>query len=837
MRLRILALSLSIALPALAGDRAPILDRDHEKAQAKHYVLEAQHVLSDAERADLASEGVQVQRALPGGRYLVRVADGSTFDNSDPRVKSLAAMSVTDKLQRSAYRAARNTAFARLHVLFHQDVSIDDAIAAIEAVGGSAEEPLVVRFGMLHSLKARIPSSAITDFAADDRVFKVDGTKMHKAVSYNAQAAALSHVNTIQAASYNLSGAGVVLSIFELAPADPTHPEFSGRFTVHFQCIGASDTQCNRTDYKQHATHVSGTMIAKGLNADAKGMSTEATLHEFRAACPNNDVTSATACGGDWIENKDVTIKTLNSVADNNSWGFTLGWVPEGTTGWSWEEDDELIGGYDDEVSASIDAAAIDSGTLMVHAAGNEGQNSGPTTAPFRHNHVDENFNPTSDVWCYSQDGTGNDCPATSCPGGKARCETTRHPVRSPFGAINWLASEKNVLAVGSVTSEPLISTFTSRGPAKDGRVKPELSAKGQPLFSTFPNGLYGSLQGTSMASPVVSGTIGLFTQQWWKLTGNASVRPSAVMLKAIAIAGADDLGLAGPDATYGFGLLNGKKSVDIMIADNAQGKRIKFDSATQGSQFDYPFTLATAQDLRFVLSWFDPETIVLTSDPTQPVLINDLDLKVVGPTGATTLPYALNKNDPCYTFGSGAVCQPAARAVNVVDNNEEVEIKSAAAGVYHVIVTGSHVVQSPQAFVLVSANADLGAIVPPCTDVTEPNDTADTAYGPLTLSGVVTAAICSDSDVDNFKFTSNAPGTVAVTVTTTDTPVKVTLAGNTINIPANTTQSVSATAGAAPTQFIATVALNGTRGATGVYSIRANFPFAAPAHRRASRH
>ena len=703
MRLRFLALSLSIALPALAGDRAPILDRDHERQLAKHYVLEAQHVLSDAERAELASEGVRVQRALPGGRYLISVVDGSTFDASDPLVRTLSAMTVTEKLQRSAYRAARGATFAPLQILFHDDVTIDDAVAAIEAAGGATDEPLVVRFGLLHSLKAHVPSSALAALASDERVLKINGTRMHKTVSSNAAAAALSHVNTIQAGPYNLSGAGVVLSVFELAVADSTHPEFGGRFTVHFQCVGSSDTQCNRTDYKQHATHVSGTMAAKGINADAKGMSFEATLHEFRAACPNDSITKASDCGGDWLDNKDVTIKTLGSVADSNSWGFTLGWVQEGTAGWSWEEDDELIGGYDDTISASIDAAAIDSGTLMVHAAGNEAQASGPTNAPFRHNHVDENFNPTSEIWCYSSDGTGNDCPVANCPNGKTHCETTRHPVRDPFGSINWLASEKNVLSVGATNSEPVIAGFSSRGPAKDGRVKPELTAKGQSLFSTFPNGLYGTLQGTSMATPVVSGTIGLLTQQWRKTINDATARPNAVMLKAVTLAGADDLGLEGPDATYGFGFLNGKKSADIIIADGGQGKRIKSDSAAQGSQFDYPITIAAAQDLRFVLSWFDPETVVLSDDPTQPVLINDLDLKVVGPTGATTLPYVLDKNDPCYTFGSGASCKAATRAVNVVDNNEEVEIKSAAAGTYHVIVTGKRIVQSsPQAFIVV---------------------------------------------------------------------------------------------------------------------------------------
>ena len=578
-------------------------------------------------------------------------------------------------------------------------------------------------------------------------------------------------------------------------------------------------------------------MIAKGINAAAKGMAPEATLHEYRGADPKDN----------WLQQKDTTLRDLGAVGDNNSWGFTVGWSQEGLAGWTWTEDDELLGGYDDTLSAVIDHAAIDNQTLMMYAAGNEGQNTGPTDPPYGHNHVDDNGNPTKDVYCYTADGTGNDCPVSPngpCSIGTQFCEKTRHPVRAPFGSVGWLASEKNVVAVGATDFQPAIANFSSRGPAKDGRVKPELTAKGQTLFSTTPNNGYGRLQGTSMATPVVTGTMALFTQQWRITTGNATARPSPVMLKAVAIAGADDIGIAGPDATYGFGFLNGKKSADIIIADGGQGKRIKMDSVAQGAQFDYPVVLIAPQDLRFVLSWFDPETVTFTADPTQSVLVNDLDLKVVRPDGSTALPYALNKNDPCYVTGSGVACQPAVRAVNTVDNNEEVEISGASAGVYHVVVTAKRVTaSSPQAFVLVSSNADIGTPAPQCTDVTEPNDTAATAYGPLSLSSVITAAICPDTDTDFFKFTTNAVGTASVTVTATDTAVTLTLSAPGVTtaqktIAANSTDTVSTTVStAAQTQFLAQVSLSGTRGATGIYTLRASFPFAAPIHRRTATH
>jgi hypothetical protein len=841
MRIRSLLFAVLIPLVATA---APVGDRDHEARGGRHFILEAQHVLSDAERASLASEGVTIQRGLPEGRYLIRVAAGSPFDDSDPRVRVLALMTVADKLQRSAYHAAsRGLAFARLKVLFHDDVAIGDAIDAVTSAGGTIERPLSTEFGPLRSLMVQLPSDSLQQFAADERVMLVYGALPHQAVAYNAQAAAQSKVDVVQAAPYNLTGKDVQLSYFELAPPDTTHPEFGGRLTTHITCTGPNDSSCNSVSNQQHATHVAGTMIAKGINAAAKGMAPEAMLTQYRGADPNDQ----------WLTDKDTTLKALGGVGDNNSWGYTVGWCSAncgGTTGWTWTEDDDLLGGYDGTLSAVIDHAAIDNQTLMMHAAGNEAGESGPVQTPFQHNHVDSHGKATTDIYCYSQDGSGTDCPNIKsvglalCSSNVAFCETVHHPKgQSPYGSVNWLASEKNILSVGSTDSSGTISSFSSRGPTRDGRVKPELTAKGQSLLSTFPNNSYAREQGTSMATPVVTGTMALLTQQWRITTGDATARPQPVMLKAVAIAGADDLGNPGPDATYGYGFLNAQKSVDIIIADGGSGKRIRFDSASQGAQFDYPLTVSSAGDVRVVLSWFDPEALPIGTDQvTTSVLINDLDLKIVGPNG-TTLPYMLVQNDPCYA-NDGTPCQPAQRAVNNVDNNEEVEIKGAAAGTYHVIVAGTRVTANPpQPFVVVATGGNFAPLAAPCIDVTEPNDTPATAYGPLTLNTVVNAAICSDTDVDNFKFTTNGLGAVNFTFSSVDTPLTVTVTGPGIttltkNISANTNNGFgTTTTTAAPSNVNVEVKLNGTRGATGAYSFQVQFPFNAPPRRHSAKH
>jgi hypothetical protein len=398
-------------------------------------------------------------------------------------------------------------------------------------------------------------------------------------------------------------------------------------------------------------------------------------------------------------------------------------------------------------------------------------------------------------------------------------------------------------MAVGSVGITKGISGFSSRGPAKDGRVKPDIVAKGQALFSSVYTGTtwdvarncaalnvtsYGCAQGTSMATPVVTGTMALFAEQWKKSNGGA--RPLPQTLKALAIAGAEDLGNPGPDYTYGFGFLNAKNTVDLIVADNGQGKRVKIDNASAGSTFNYSMALSSSQDVRVVLSWFDPEVLPLGSEEVaDKTLVNDLDVKIVAPDGSTVLPYVLDRTNP----GANAT-----HGVNTVDNTEEVEIKGAPAGTYHVVITGSNIPQGPTQFVLVS-NADLTAAPPPCVDATEPNDTVATAYS-MPSSIDLKGDICSSTDVDNFTFHSTTSGTVQITIKSADSPLKATLitngvSGNPVAIAAGTTGGFTVIAPTGTTTYVVRVEANGTL-ATGAYTINAKYPVASGAKRRAAK-
>lgn len=122
-------------------------------------------------------------------------------------------------------------------------------------------------------------------------------------------------------------------------------------------------------------------------------------------------------------------------------------------------------------------------------------------------------------------------------------------------------------ITVGSVDKRKQLASYSSRGPTKDGRLKPEVVAPGSAITSTLPparstlaTGLlggsqttqavwYGPLSGTSMAAPHVSGVIALM------LEVNPSLTPLEV--KQILVATAQDLGQPGRDNETGYGFVN----------------------------------------------------------------------------------------------------------------------------------------------------------------------------------------------------------------------------------------------------------------------------------------
>ncbi|HBE79229.1 MAG TPA: hypothetical protein DDW65_15870, partial [Firmicutes bacterium] len=121
-------------------------------------------------------------------------------------------------------------------------------------------------------------------------------------------------------------------------------------------------------------------------------------------------------------------------------------------------------------------------------------------------------------------------------------------------GTIDTPGINPKVLTIGSIDDQQTLtnqddqlSRSSSRGPTIDNIAKPNLVAPGANITSTWTNGNYRSLSGTSMATPMVTGAVALICQKW------PDLRPDQI--RQLILKNAHDMGL-GPEL-QGAGILN----------------------------------------------------------------------------------------------------------------------------------------------------------------------------------------------------------------------------------------------------------------------------------------
>jgi len=209
------------------------------------------------------------------------------------------------------------------------------------------------------------------------------------------------------------------------------------------------------------------------------------------------------------------------------------------------------------------------------------------------------------------------------------------------------------------------MAAFSSRGPTDDGRIKPDIVAPGTNIVSDkthAPNAdsatsqLWGAYEansnyvysgGTSMATPLAAGS-GVLVRQW--LTSRGIANPSAAAVKAVLLNTTHDLapGQYGGGATQEIPALrpnsvDGWGRTDLGFMNAPPPYLIWIDDHTAGiatnQAVDYASTSArplqvldSSQPLRVMLTWSDPPASLSAARQ----LVNDLDLTVVGPNGAT---------------------------------------------------------------------------------------------------------------------------------------------------------------------------------------------------------
>ena len=301
------------------------------------------------------------------------------------------------------------------------------------------------------------------------------------------------------------------------------------------------------------------------------------------------------------------------------------------------------------------------------------------------------------------------------------------------FYTVSPPATSKNAVAVGASESyrpgygsysddENQVAVFSSRGPTSDGRIKPDVVAPGTSIFSTRSifsdgyddiEGAYGLMSGTSMATPIAAGGVAQIRQY---LQENGTTNPSGALMKALLIAGAEDLG----DSVYrmGFGRVDLPDSIDATFVDQQTGMKTN-DTLTYEVEVD-----SDNDPFNVTLVWTDYPASLYASR----ALVNDLDLVVTTPSGKQ-----FNGND----FSGDSDDER-----DNLNNVEQVFLSKPEKGTYTVTVNGFNVPKGPQPFALASS----GEITPTLIDETNVEAAATLSKDSikLTVKGKVDSAVNS---------------------------------------------------------------------------------------------
>ena len=403
----------------------------------------------------------------------------------------------------------------------------------------------------------------------------------------------------------NLEGDNMTIGVWDGDNVRDTHSEFQSLDFTSGSRISSPDFGASDA-YSNHATHVAGTIIATGLNESAKGMAPKASVISY-----DWDADSVEA-GNESLEN--------GLLLSNHSYGIPV------------QQNDNLnylMGSYGAE-SREWDAIThLADYYLPVISAGNDG--------------------------------------TTEYNGGLA----------NNYDKLIGNKTSKNTLVVANARNPYIlengdllfmnINSSSSQGPTDDGRIKPDISGDGTSVYSTVASNdnSYGSMTGTSMSAPNVSGTL-LLLQEYYNQMNGFFMKAST--LKALVCHTADDDNTVGPDPVFGWGLLNAKFAAETILNDHNNIALIYEGALNNGKTYDYTFSSGGGGQLKVTLCWTDPPgSVNNTLNSPTPALVNDLDLRVSG-NGTTHFPWKLDANNPQSWATTGD---------NIVDTVEGIQINT----------------------------------------------------------------------------------------------------------------------------------------------------------------
>lgn len=639
-------------------------------------VAQFDHSLLPQERQALQDRGIRFERYLSASAYIVsgtrdalnqlaanRFLSGIALLPAEAKIDavvraelpqstlrgSLQPKNVESMNVESRNEETTNGETISIKVLFQEDTPYSQALEILQKYG-AALEPEQTGYNFHETIDCvTISNDRILPFANEESVLLITEVDP-PIVPCNINAQDTSNIDEIHPgglAGYDLDGTGVTVGLW-----DP-----SGVRTTHSQLIGRATQEDGALPEHFHSTHVAGTIAASGKGDNRiQGMAPNASL----------------LC---WDCNNHLAEMDANAyriVASNHSYTYSAGrqyntkdreWYGNGNAKVS-PFKSELYGRYA-TISQSFDQIVYDHDLMVVVAAGN--------------NRVS-----VDNYWGTSYDSGDS-------PLGISRPSADGEESGDGYDTLNTIALGKNIITVGAIHDrliEPptpeldCIASWSSWGPTDDGRIKPDLVANGVKLLSldsdddtsTRPQ------SGTSMAAPVVTGTIACLVQQYRQRFDGAN--PSSAIIKNILLHTAQDQGTpSGPDYRIGWGLLDARAAADFIQQIGDEGTQLEIN-AYEGSPIEISAEYVGKGPIKVTMVWTDPPGAAVLGglDDSTPVLVNDLDLSIAD-SDELYYPWTLDPANPS---------QSAKRdSENHCDNVEQVYIARPSEGPYTIRIGG----------------------------------------------------------------------------------------------------------------------------------------------------
>ncbi len=496
-------------------------------------------------------------------------------------------------------------------------------------------------------------------------LFAYDHDRPLYALTCNRNAAATISTDTVRpggSGPFGLTGTNITAAMWDVGAVRTSHQEFA----VARVAIGDTATEA------EHSTRVAGTLAATGISTDAQGMAYRAKVLSYDLYSLIPEMTDCL------VSNEHVRISNHSYVVacgwDNvNAFWWIYTWFPRWWGDIRLSEDEDYLFGFYNYLPHDMDEFCYTATYhLPVYAAGNDRDDRHLLSTGYPSHYVRvwpaENWVSTSRLRPNDGNPAGFDCI-------------------TPHGVA------KNILTVGAILDVPdgytngatvTLDWYSATGPTDDGRIKPDLVANGQSLYTTSASSDAGYVvgSGTSYASPSVAGSLVLLQDLHERIYG-ADAPMLASTLKGLVIHTADDVGMPGPDYQFGWGLMNTLAAAWV-ITNNAiwdSLPHIKEVSLVEDEYVEFGSLASTNEPLKVTMCWTDPAGPIQdwALDPTNRILVNDLDLRVISPDGTeTNAPWILDPQNPTNAATAGDNCR---------DNVEQVLILTPTNGWYTVHV------------------------------------------------------------------------------------------------------------------------------------------------------